>query len=96
MDEMIFDTTPVDHPLFYIPAAACCLLFCGVWLTALWQERCKRSEPTLPRFAPLTPMPECDSKPSILIDKNLTFVMDLPPQTPPPARFRGAGHPNVS
>lgn len=96
MDEMMFDTTGVDHPLFYIPAAACCLLLCSVWLTGLWREGCKKSEPTLPRFAPLTqssPVWETDPKPSLLIDKNLAFVMDFhppPPQTLPPARYRGS------
>ena len=99
MDEMIFDTAGVDHPFFYIPAAACCLLLCSVWLTALWRDGCRKSEPTLPRFAPLTPSSsilETEPKPSLLIDKNLTFVMDFhppPPQTPPPARYRGAAAP---
>lgn len=92
MDEMIFDPTPMDDPYFYIPAAACCLLFCSVWLSSLWYERCRKSETMLPRFAPLPSTIELvEPKPTILIDKNLTFVMDIhPPQTPPPARFRGA------
>lgn len=94
MDEMILDTAGIEHPLFYVPAAAACLLFCAVWIST---TACKRPvEPILPRFVPLPPAIEMTvPRPTLLIDKNLTFVME-PPQTPPPARFRGALAPLIS
>ena len=94
MDEWTFDydTGAADHPYFYIPAYAFCLLFCAAWLTSIWRERCRRSQETLPRFAPLPGSSQATPKPAVLIDQNLTFVMELaaPPLTQPPARHRAA------
>jgi len=86
MDEMTFDygTGAAEHPFFYIPAFAFALLFCSTWI---WHERCKKQQEILPRFAPLS---SGSQKPAVLIDQNLTVVMDMkpPPRTPPPARHR--------
>ena len=92
MDEGTFDygTGAAEHPYFYIPASAFCLLFCATWLTAIWRDHCRRSREVLPRFATLPGGSPAQTKPTILIDQNLTFVMETPPLTLPPARHRSA------
>jgi hypothetical protein len=94
MDEGTFDygTGAAEHPYFYIPASAFCLLFCATWLTSMWRDHCRRSREILPRFAPLPGGSPATPKPPVLIDQHLTFVMETPPPplTLPPARHRSA------
>lgn len=88
MDEFVFDfgTGLSENTSFYIPAIAFSLLFCGAWIFKLWVQKPKE---ILPRFTPLTQSPNCP-KPAVLVDQNLTFVMNTTPPllTLPLARHR--------
>lgn len=90
MDEFMFDfgTGLSEHSSFYFPAVALCLLFCGAWAFKLWTQKPKE---ILPRFTSLTQSPNYP-KPAVLVDQNLTFVMNTTPPllTLPHTRHRMA------